>query len=131
MEGVLVTGTAVVQLSGECVRCLVGISDELEIDVQELFTYAESDASEDEASRLEGDLIDLEPLLRDQVVLDLPFQPVCSPDCAGLCPVCGANLNENPEHEHSDSVDPRWAELARLQVDEDDEPSSTDGTSRH
>jgi uncharacterized protein len=131
VEGVLVTGTAVVQLSGECVRCLVGISDELEIDVQELFTYAESDASEDEASRLEGDLIDLEPLLRDQVVLDLPFQPVCSPDCAGLCPVCGANLNENPEHEHSDSVDPRWAELARLQVDEDDEPSSTDGTSRH
>ncbi len=130
MEGVLVTGTAVVQLSGECVRCLVGISDELEIDVQELFTYAESDASEDEASRLEGDLIDLEPLLRDQVVLDLPFQPVCSPDCAGLCPICGANLNVNPEHEHSDSVDPRWAELARLQVDEDDGPGSTDGTSR-
>ena len=94
VEGVLVTGTAVVQLSGECVRCLVGISDELEIDVQELFTYAESDASEDEASRLEGDLIDLEPLLRDQVVLDLPFQPVCSPDCAGLCPICGANLND-------------------------------------
>ena len=86
--------------------------------------------SEDEASRLEGDLIDLEPLLRDQVVLDLPFQPVCWPDCAGLCADCGANLNENPEHEHSGSIDPRWAELAAPEVDEDDEPGIADGASR-
>ena len=114
VEGVLVTGTAIVQLSGECVRCLVGISDELEIDVQELFTYAESDASEDEASRMEGELIDLEPVLRDQVVLDLPFQPVCRPDCAGLCSICGANLNDDPDHAHGDEIDPRWAALADL-----------------
>ena len=78
VEGVLITGTAVVQLNGECVRCLGQIDDELEVDIQELFAYAESDAGEEEASRLHGDLIDLEPVLRDQVVLDLPFQPVCA-----------------------------------------------------
>ena len=85
VEGVLVTGTASVTLRGECVRCLAEISDSLEIDLQELFVYPESEATEDEASRLEGDLIDLEPLLRDEVVLDLPFQPLCRDDCAGLC----------------------------------------------
>ena len=62
--------------------------------------HPESEADEDEASRLEGDLIDLEPLLRDEVVLDLPFQPLCREDCAGLCVECGANLNDDPEHDH-------------------------------
>ncbi len=114
VEGVLVTGTAVVQLSGECVRCLVGISDELEVDVQELFTYSESEAGVGEASRLQGELIDLEPVLRDQVVLELPFQPVCSENCSGLCVECGTNLNDHPEHAHSGDIDPRWAMLADL-----------------
>ena len=117
VEGVLVTGTAVVQLSGECVRCLVGISDELEVDVQELFTYSESEASEEEASRLRGELIDLEPVLRDQVVLELPFQPVCSEDCAGLCAECGTNLDDQPEHTHDDGIDPRWSMLADVLTD--------------
>jgi uncharacterized protein len=121
VEGVLVTGTATVPLRGECVRCLREISDELEVDVQELFTYAESEASEEEASRLQGELIDLEPVLRDQVVLDLPFQPVCSPDCAGLCVTCGANLNLQPEHRHDDDLDPRWSALAQVAVDDGDE----------
>ena len=56
--------------------------------------------TEEEASRLEGDLIDLEPVLRDAVVLELPFQPLCRPDCAGLCPECGANLNDDPGTSH-------------------------------
>ncbi len=115
IEGVLVTGSAVVQLRGECVRCLVEISDTLEVDIQELFVYPESDATEEEASRLEGDLIDLEPLLRDDVVLDLPFQPVCREDCAGLCVECGANLNDHPDHTHGDVADPRWDALRSLE----------------
>jgi DUF177 domain-containing protein len=121
VEGVLVTGTAVVQLCGECVRCLVGISGELEVDVQELFTYPGSEATDEEASRLEGELIDLEPVLRDQVVLDLPFQPVCTEDCRGLCPQCGADLNEDPEHDHEQDVDPRWAALREF-------PAGADGS---
>ena len=88
LEGVLVTGVASVAISGECVRCLGPVVDALEIDVQELFVYPGSEAAEDEASRMEGDLIDLEPLLRDSVVVELPFQPLCRPDCAGLCPRC-------------------------------------------
>jgi uncharacterized protein len=111
VEGVLVSGVATVQLRGECVRCLGEVSDELEIDVQELFVYPESDATDDEASRLEGDLVDLEPLLRDGVVLDLPFQPLCREDCEGLCAECGANLNDDPQHTHDAPLDPRWEKL--------------------
>jgi uncharacterized protein len=114
VEGVLVTGTATVELRGECVRCLGEVSEELEVDVQELFVYPESDATEEEASRLEGDLIDLEPLVRDGVVLDLPFQPLCRDDCQGLCVECGANLNDDPEHTHAAPLDPRWESLRRL-----------------
>jgi len=114
VEGVLVTGLATVELRGECVRCLGEVSDSLEVDIQELFVYPESDADEDEASRLEGDLLDLEPLLRDGVVLDLPFQPLCREDCLGLCVDCGANLNDDPDHTHEQPLDPRWEALRRL-----------------
>ena len=86
MEGVLVTGTATAVLVGECARCLESIEDEVTVDLQELFVYDDQQASardhgddelEDETGRLEGDLLDLEPLLRDAVVLALPFQPLC------------------------------------------------------
>jgi uncharacterized protein len=120
VEGVLVTGTAVVELRGECVRCLVEVSDTMEIDIQELYVNPDSEATEDEASRLEGDLVDLEPLLRDDVVLDLPFQPVCLEDCAGLCVECGANLNNDPDHSHVGSIDPRWEALRALDGDDGD-----------
>ncbi len=116
VEGVLVSGTATVTVAGECVRCLTPISDSLEIDIQELFVYPGSEATEDEASRLEGDLIDLEPLLRDDVVLELPYQPMCGEDCAGLCAECGANLDADPGHAHDEPIDPRWAGLLRLET---------------
>lgn len=111
VEGVLVTGTAGVTLAGQCVRCLDPISETSEIDIQELFCYPDKEPEDAEASRLQDDLIDLEPLLRDQVVLELPFTPRCRPDCAGLCPICGANLNRDPEHQHGETVDPRWSAL--------------------
>jgi uncharacterized protein len=115
VEGVLVTGTAAVRVRGECVRCLEVVSDEMEVDVQELYVYPGVEPDDDLASRLEGDLIDLEPLLRDEVVLDLPFQPLCREDCAGLCVECGANFNENPGHRHEADLDPRWAALRALE----------------
>ena len=118
VEGVLVTGTAQVELRGECVRCLTLVEDRIEVDLQELFVYPGSDATEEEASRLEGDLLDLEPVLRDAVVLDLPFQPLCRPDCAGLCPQCGANLNDEPGHQHAADSDPRWDALLRFERDD-------------
>jgi uncharacterized protein len=121
VEGVLVTGTAVVQLQGQCARCLEQISYDEEVDLQELYLYPDKEPDDDEASRLEAELIDLEPLLRDTVVLDLPFTPLCRPDCAGLCLDCGANLNKDPDHRHDDHVDPRWAALTGWTTDPDDE----------
>ena len=124
MEGVLVTGTARAGLDGECARCLDPITDELEVTFQELYVYDdhtrtkpghESDDSEDdEVSMLEDDLLDLEPLLRDAVVLALPFQPLCQDDCPGLCTECGASLKQDPDHTHDDPIDPRWAALTTL-----------------
>ena len=124
MEGVLVTGAASVELAGECARCLDEISDEMEIDFQELFVYEDQrtpSEEADEVSTLEGDLVDLEPLLRDAVVLALPFQPLCEDDCPGLCPECGARLKDDPDHAHDEPVDPRWAGLAALRQDQHDQ----------
>jgi uncharacterized protein len=117
MEGVLVTGTASADLAGECVRCLEPISDEIEVRFQELFVYDDQDVDPDEeleVSTLQDDLVDLEPLLRDAVVLALPFQPLCSEDCPGLCTTCGARLADDPDHAHDEPVDPRWAALSAL-----------------
>ncbi len=111
VEGVLVTGTAEVQLAGQCARCLEELSTSTEVDLQELYLYPDKEPDDEEASRLEDELLDLEPLLRDAVVLDLPFTPLCRPECAGLCPTCGANLNHDPEHSHAEATDSRWAGL--------------------
>ena len=117
MEGVLVTGTARAGLEGECVRCLGPITDEIEVDLQELYVYDDQQHDpdeDDEVSTLQDDLLDLEPLLRDAVVLALPFQPLCQDDCPGLCPDCGARLADDPDHRHDEPVDPRWAALVDL-----------------
>lgn len=116
MEGVLATGTARVVVAGECARCLEPITDSMEVELQELYVYPESDAEDDEANRLDGELLDLEPLLRDSVVLALPFRPVCADDCPGLCADCGALLRVDPGHTHDDSIDPRWAALSGLKT---------------
>lgn len=117
VEGVLVTGAATLELRGECVRCLGPVVERIEVDLQELFVYpGREQEEEEEASRLQGDLADLEPVLRDAVVLDLPFQPLCRPDCAGLCPECGANRNDDPGHEHPADNDPRWDLLRRFEA---------------
>jgi uncharacterized protein len=126
MEGVLVTGSATAALEGECVRCLEPIDDEIDVTFQELFVYDDQghppaeDGEDDGVRRLVGDLVDLEPLLRDAVVLELPFQPLCEDDCPGLCIECGARLKDDPDHAHAAAVDPRWAGLAALQHTEQD-----------
>lgn len=129
MEGVLVTGTARASAKGECVRCLEPLEQQLEADFQEMFSYPDADGrgrptaepagdaegSEEDEDRLfiEDGLFDLEPVLRDAVVLALPMQPVCQDDCPGLCSECGARLADDPDHHH-DAVDIRWAALQGL-----------------
>ncbi|MCI1747012.1 MAG: DUF177 domain-containing protein [Acidipropionibacterium sp.] len=111
IEGVLVTGTAEVTLTGECSRCLEPIEEESSFDFQELYFYSGQDAEEDAYRVSDEEEIDLEPVLREAVVLNLPFTPLCRRDCAGLCPDCGVNLNEHPDHDHGERIDPRWAAL--------------------
>jgi len=118
VEGVLVTGTADVTLQGECARCLTGFEDEQSFDLQELYFYPEREAEED-ASRIEDEMIDLDPALRDAVVLELPFTPLCRDDCLGLCPECGFVLNDDPDHSHGEQIDPRWGKLSELDVSDD------------
>jgi uncharacterized protein len=115
VEGVLISGTASTVVAGDCSRCLDPITDEVEINLMELFAYPDSatdeTTDEDEVSRISDDLIDLEPVVRDAVVLALPQVPLCSPDCLGLCVDCGGKLAElGPDHGH-ETIDPRWAAL--------------------
>jgi uncharacterized protein len=107
VEGVLVSGDLRARLEGECARCLDPVASSQEAPLQELFLYPDQDVDDVEALRLEGDLIDLEPVVRDAVVLALPFQPVCRPDCPGLCVVCGVRMADDPAHGH-EQADPRW-----------------------
>lgn len=112
-EGVLVSGTAQALVSGECARCLDPVRTQLVVDLQELYVYPDRETPvEDTNSRLTGDLIDIEPALRDAVVLSLPLAPHCSEECPGLCTECGARLDE-PGHNH-ETVDARWAALAGM-----------------
>jgi uncharacterized protein len=136
LEGVLATGTVDSVARGACVRCLESVSLPVRASFQELFAYADRaahhvDVGDDDEDRyvLEGDLLDLEPMLRDAVVLQLPFQPVCRPDCPGLCVECGASLADDPDHSH-ETIDPRWASLQALATrgaSDDDPGSATPG----
>jgi uncharacterized protein len=104
-------------IDGPCMRCLAPASVTVSVDARE---YQAIDPTADEELRsdyvVDGEL-DLDAWARDQVGLTLPDQILCRPDCAGLCPVCGRDLNVEP-HEHEDApVDPRWAALEALRGD--------------
>ncbi|PYG01552.1 uncharacterized protein SAMN05216184_10110 [Georgenia satyanarayanai] len=139
MEGVLVSGDAGVELQGECSRCLREITESRAVDVNELFFYpgarkaalADGDEEAEDMLELEGELLDLEPVVRDAVVTAMPFRPLCEEGCRGLCAGCGERLDDLPaDHEHVD-VDPRWAALAGLAAGGDDDAADgTDGEDR-
>lgn len=111
VEGVLASGTVAASITGECARCLDPVNWEQTAAFAELFEYelgAEQDP--EDVFLLEGDLLSLEPIVRDAVVLDLPLAPLCRPDCPGLCPQCGFRMADDPAHQH-EHIDPRWAAL--------------------
>jgi uncharacterized protein len=102
-------------LEGPCMRCLENAGDKVEIDAREV---DQPDGGEDLSSPyLDGDELDLEAWVRDALVLGLPTQIRCSAECRGLCGICGANLNEDPEHVHEKEPDSRWAKLSELRFD--------------
>ncbi|MDR3656631.1 MAG: DUF177 domain-containing protein [Mycobacterium sp.] len=122
-EGVLVTGTVTAPTVGECARCLTPINGRVDVALTELFAYpdstTEATTEEGEVGHVVDDTIDLEQSIIDAVGLELPFSPVCAPDCPGLCPECGVSLAAEPSHHH-DRVDPRWAKLAGMFTPESD-----------
>lgn len=123
-EGVLVTAEVSAPLAGECARCLDEFTSSMRVRFQELFVTREpvvrgaevsgAEAPGDDGYLLEGDLLDLEPALRDAVVLELPLSPLCDADCQGLCSTCGVKLADaEPGHEHP-SDGGVWAVLKDL-----------------
>ncbi|MGH3751745.1 MAG: YceD family protein [Pseudonocardiaceae bacterium] len=117
VEGVLVSGTVSAPVAGQCARCLDPMADWLEVDVTELFAYPDTATDDttdpDEVSRVVDELVDLEPVVRDAVLLALPQAPLCREDCPGLCPECGAKWAElGTDHRH-ETMDPRWAALTQ------------------
>ena len=115
VEGVLLTGTAAVVATGSCSRCLDPISEDIEVELTELFAYpgstTEATTDEDEISRLVDNRIELEQLVCDAIVLALPLVPLCEEDCLGLCVDCGVKWADlEPGHGH-EKIDPRWAAL--------------------
>jgi uncharacterized protein len=121
-EGVYVSGSVHAPLAGECARCLDALTDEIDVELSELFAYPDSvtdeTTDEDELPRVVDEMIDVEQIVRDAVVLALPLAPLCSPDCPGLCPECGEKRADlAPDHGH-ETLDPRWAALReRLSAD--------------
>ncbi len=118
MDGVLVTVALQAPVTGECGRCLEPLSDVLGVRFQELYAYPGAQITEDgdeDISEMQGDLLDLEPALRDAVVLALPLTPLCREDCEGLCADCGERLADLPDDHTHDAIDPRWTALTSLQ----------------
>ncbi|MBO0693361.1 MAG: DUF177 domain-containing protein, partial [Acidimicrobiaceae bacterium] len=117
--GIEVTGTVRAPWQGECRRCLQPVHAELVAEVRELYRPPGADAGgepDEETYALGSDHLDLEPLARDAVLLELPLAPLCRPDCAGLCPTCGADRNTTPCECAAEALDPRWAALDALRA---------------
>jgi len=143
-EGVLVTANVLSEAVGECGRCLDEVVFDIDENFVELFEYAEDprqarkkekkksqrakDAEEaeklddeDELRQMDGDEIDLEGPIRDAIILNLPINPLCSPDCLGLCPDCGEKWEDLPEDHAHEVIDAHWAGLAGLKLPEQPE----------
>jgi uncharacterized protein len=108
---------------GECRRCLRPLIGELRCEVRELYRSRheqEQPDPDEDTYPLEGDHLDLSPLVRDALLLELPLAPLCREDCRGLCSMCGADLNAGPCGCSSSTGDPRWGALDVLRVSDGD-----------
>jgi uncharacterized protein len=104
-----------VHLEGPCMRCLEPAALDLEVEAREI-DQARTDDPELRSPYVADDELDIGRWAHDATILALPTRILCRPDCAGLCPVCGESLNDNP-HEHEQSTDDRWAALKDLKLE--------------
>lgn len=112
VEGILVTGPVSGTAAFRCARCLRPFTGRFRVEVAELFV---PEADDDGYPMGDGE-IDLEPMVRDAVLLAMPFSPLCAPDCLGLCERCGGDRNLG-ECSCPPAVDPRWSALEGLDLD--------------
>ena len=115
-EGIWVRGSLAVVVDLQCVRCLMPVERELEIELDDRFRLPPIDEEDKgEFYPIESDHhIDLGPVLREAVIVSTPMRVLCGVNCAGLCPTCGQDLNEGPCECPTDEVDPRMAALKAL-----------------
>jgi uncharacterized protein len=117
VEGLLVSGTVSATALVHCARCLRAFDQDLEVEVRELFALEPGDDEDEGYTVLPDDRLPLDTMARDELVLAFPAFPLCRPDCAGLCPVCGADRNTvDCGHGGPEIIDPRWAGLADLRA---------------
>ena len=113
-QGLLVQVKLKAMVLADCVRCLTNFSQPLDIDFTELYAFNQKAITDSGLLVPESGKIDLEPFIRDEMLLAVPISPLCRKNCKGLCPDCGENLNEHP-HRHQDEVhDPRLSALKAL-----------------
>lgn len=113
-DGIEVTGQAWGRLHLSCSRCLVEYEQDFKLDIDEKFYFEPSLADQTEGYEVRDQVVDLEPMLRDAIVLSIPMRPVHAEDCKGLCPVCGGDLNVSDCRHAERAVDARWAPLQSL-----------------
>jgi uncharacterized protein len=111
-RGILVQGTLHTALEGECVRCLDETLVKLDVPIEELYVYPPQPDAEFNLS--DDGIMDLAPLVREEIIIDTPMGILCKPDCSGLCPNCGENLNNGPCGCEREETDPRLAALKAL-----------------
>lgn len=104
------------QLAGPCMRCLEPAGPRIEVDAREVQQHGGGEELESPYVD-EAEALDLRAWARDALALALPAQITCRAECRGLCPQCGVNLNEEPQHEHEREPDPRWAKLSEIRFE--------------
>jgi len=112
-EGIVVRGTVTTTWQAACSRCLAPVNGHVRVHVDELY---ERHPLAGETYLLDDDVVDLEPLIRDALLLELPATPLCRRDCAGLCPQCGIDRNVASCDCGTVELDPRWAALRSLDL---------------
>ncbi|HSB66364.1 MAG TPA: DUF177 domain-containing protein [Anaerolineales bacterium] len=113
-QGILLQADLQALTELECVRCLTAFPQPLKINITELYAFSQRYVTDSGLLMPETGIIDLGPVLREYAVLEIPISPLCKPDCKGLCPICGNNLNESTCNHEDDAGDPRLAALKSL-----------------
>jgi len=113
-QGILLQADLHSEIKLECVRCLTDFLHSLEVYFTELYAFSQRYVTDSGLLMPETGFIDLTPVLREYTLLEIPISPLCQPDCRGLCPICGNNLNEGDCNHEDESGDPRLASLKRL-----------------